>query len=629
MDFSDIFRGPAPKSLPTSSSALATPAAPSSAHKRKADPSSPPQPPTFRPPKLPRTSSPSRSPPTPAATIDDNNDKDNGDNEEDDPRFFGDGLSSHDRHVLDLVDSAETAIDLTHLDPPALKHLLVRLDKSVLLNQEMRAKYPSDPSKFLASELDLDSDLRAVALLATAPALYRQATQLDAPGKIVGMLAHENPDIALAAVEVLAELLDDDVINPLADHDLEEIDDDQGNSPAEVLEGIRGFVDAMLAADFMSLFESAFRQAWTDAEMTADEKDEALAKYLGLLDALLAVDVTMAARITSDSTLVELLMDLAKGMYGVVSAYAVELIAVVVQNSKRARRKVMVDIKGGMATVLKLISTFRKRDPTDADHAEYLSNLFDILCSSLMTEPKVQRAFREEEGFELMLMLIKARKLARTRAVRVLNYATLPILGQDGDGDDNDHMWIRGSRQSGMPLFCQGGRRHWDQKKLAKAYKADYSPTSDEEHITSVLVNLMRALSLGTCPPSLRADVAECAARVLAKFAEDEHAKLIQLVSRFATTCTSYLDRLERGGFTLNQLGVLLAMVVRESSECGEYCARALLPAARVEVEQLRRVVEASVGRVGANDADEDEGGEDMRGLVEVVQALETSQRSA
>jgi beta-catenin-like protein 1 len=57
-------------------------------------------------------------------------------------------------------------------------------------------------------------------------------------------------------------------------------------------------------------------------------------------------------------------------------------------------------------TLLTSLSAYRKKDPQDADDIEKMENIFDALCS-LLIDPESKAAFRESEGLELMLLMIK------------------------------------------------------------------------------------------------------------------------------------------------------------------------------------------------------------------------------
>jgi beta-catenin-like protein 1 len=49
---------------------------------------------------------------------------------------------------------------------------------------------------------------------------------------------------------------------------------------------------------------------------------------------------------------------------------------------------------------------FRRRDPTDADEAEFMENVFDSLCSAL-AEAEIKDLFLKSEGVDLMVLMMK------------------------------------------------------------------------------------------------------------------------------------------------------------------------------------------------------------------------------
>lgn len=63
----------------------------------------------------------------------------------------------------------------------------------------------------MASEADLDADIKALSILSEHPELYGEFAKLGCVGSLVSLLAHENTDIAIDAIEILSELTDEDV----------------------------------------------------------------------------------------------------------------------------------------------------------------------------------------------------------------------------------------------------------------------------------------------------------------------------------------------------------------------------------------------------------------------------------
>ncbi|KAL3230317.1 hypothetical protein MRX96_023376, partial [Rhipicephalus microplus] len=99
------------------------------------------------------------------------------------------------------------------LDDTNLKKLILNFEKRVLKNQELRIKYPDLPEKFMDSEVELNDILQEMHIVATQPELYPILVELNAVQSILGLLAHENTDISIAAVDLLQELTDVDSLH--------------------------------------------------------------------------------------------------------------------------------------------------------------------------------------------------------------------------------------------------------------------------------------------------------------------------------------------------------------------------------------------------------------------------------
>jgi beta-catenin-like protein 1 len=63
----------------------------------------------------------------------------------------------------------------------------------------------------MTSEADLDADLKALSVLSEHPELYEEFAKLGCVASLISLLAHENTDIAIDAIQTLSELTDEDV----------------------------------------------------------------------------------------------------------------------------------------------------------------------------------------------------------------------------------------------------------------------------------------------------------------------------------------------------------------------------------------------------------------------------------
>ena len=77
---------------------------------------------------------------------------------------------------------------------------------------EQRAKYPTEPQRYIDSEIDLDEALKSMSAMASSPELYPDLVSLGAVPLLLGLLSHENGDIVADTIELLSELTDADAI---------------------------------------------------------------------------------------------------------------------------------------------------------------------------------------------------------------------------------------------------------------------------------------------------------------------------------------------------------------------------------------------------------------------------------
>ena len=88
------------------------------------------------------------------------------------------------------------------MDETAVKRILLGFEKKVSKNQEMRIKFPDQPDKFMMSEMELHDVVRELQNVSTVPHFYPIMVELNCVSTLLGLLAHDNTDLAVAAVEV-------------------------------------------------------------------------------------------------------------------------------------------------------------------------------------------------------------------------------------------------------------------------------------------------------------------------------------------------------------------------------------------------------------------------------------------
>ena len=110
-----------------------------------------------------------------------------------------------------LLEEADSA-DIELLTVESLKKLLLSFEKKISKNQKLRMKYPDEPEKFMDSEIELHEELNNLYALSASPELYPTFVQSGSVVSLLGMVAHENTDISLAAVGLLQELTEPETV---------------------------------------------------------------------------------------------------------------------------------------------------------------------------------------------------------------------------------------------------------------------------------------------------------------------------------------------------------------------------------------------------------------------------------
>ncbi|KAL1878207.1 hypothetical protein Daus18300_002124 [Diaporthe australafricana] len=324
--------------------------------------------------------------------------EEDGDDEE--GRFFGGGVTAQESRALDYINETGDDLPEEKIDASWLKKTALKFEQRINKNATQRAKYEDDPAKFIESEADLDADIKALSILGEHPELYPDLARLGTVGSLVGLLAHENTDIAIGAIEIIGELTDEDVA----------AEEEQWDA----------LVDALLEADLVGLLVSNLKRLNEDADDEADRN--------GVYHALNVVEnlcskVATAEKIAKDDGLLKWLLARIQKKERPITQnkqYAAEILAILVQTSS-ANRKKLAD-KDAVDTMLQLLAAYRKLDPEKGQEEEYMENLFEAL-TCIVNEPEGKTKFIEAEGIELCLIMLKEGKRSKPAALRVLDHA--------------------------------------------------------------------------------------------------------------------------------------------------------------------------------------------------------------
>ncbi|ULU09986.1 hypothetical protein L3Y34_014381 [Caenorhabditis briggsae] len=420
------------------------------------------------------------------------------------------------------------------LDEAQVKKLVSQLEKKTRINREQRVKNPDDPKKFMESEIELDKAIQEMHSLASQPDLYETFVEVNGVEVLLQLLGHENTDIVCATLSLLRELTDDDVIN-------------EGEDGAEeLIESLKsGSIITTLSACVERLDESI--------------KDEAdgVHNALGVIDNMIGFRVEITEDCVKHGFMVWLLKRcFQKGAFDANKMFASELLSVILQSSDNAKAKLTEKVDG-IDILLRAIAVFKKNDPASVDEREYMENLFNSLCASLMHPPN-RKKFLDGEGLQLMNLMLREKKQARQSALKVLNHAT---SGEEGIENCNKLVEMLGLRTI-FPLFM---------RTPSKTKRKDTTPDEHEEHILSSL--------LAACSETHRQ-------RIVQKFVEHEHEKVDRAVELFLKykekvqrfelkkkrqaqepstseddPDSAYLDKMDNGLYTLQRLTLILGEV--------------------------------------------------------------------
>lgn len=368
---------------------------------------------------------------------------------------------------------------------------------------------------------------------------------------LIGLLSHENMDIVIDVVELINELTDEDVGN--------EGEDDEDNSDA-----LKTLIEAFLKHSILELLVDNLTRLNEDEESDR----QGVFHVLGIFENLLGFNPQLATALVSKTKIFSWLLNrIQSKKHDENRGYAAELISIILQNEPQNRLE--LGKLDGVETLLKVISQYRKRDPVDPDETEFMENIFDALCSAL-SEPTIKKLFVEAEGLDLMILIMKEKVQARSRAIKSLDYAL-----------------SRGEAYVSQAFIAALGLKTLFSVLMGKAAKkksVDVPISEDMSHILGILSSLFTHISSDS-PERIR---------LLAKFVENNYEKvdkLLELRDNAQTRLKAaeleiegerqellngggevtteeedlwYLRRLDGGLFTLQMVDYILAWISME-----------------------------------------------------------------
>ncbi|KAG4923487.1 hypothetical protein JHK87_049027 [Glycine soja] len=301
-----------------------------------------------------------------------------------------------DLSLLEAIEKSQNAVEA--LDLRALKKHVLSFERRLKDNIEARLKYPNQPDRFADSEVELHEELQKLKVLAGAPELYPDLVNLNVVPSIVDLLNHDNTDIAIDVVQLLQDLTDEDVL-------------DDNDDSARVL------VDALVDNSALELLVQNLHR------LNDSDPDENAAVYgsLATVENMIEVKPAVAELVCEKTKLLKWLLGKIKVReFDSNKQYASEILAILLQSSTVNQKK--LGQMNGVDVVLQAVAMYKSKDPKSSDEEEMLENLFDCLCCLLMPLENKER-FVKAEGVELMIIIMKQKKLAYGSAIRALDFA--------------------------------------------------------------------------------------------------------------------------------------------------------------------------------------------------------------
>lgn len=379
------------------------------------------------------------------------------------------------------------------LDETKLKRLVLALEKRATKNQELRIKFPDEPTKFLNSEVELHDTIQDLRTLATAPDLYPTFVDLQCVPSLLGLLSHENSDISIAVVDLIQELTDIDTLNESED-------------------GTSALIQALATNQISALLVQNLDRLTENSK----EESDGIHNTLSIVENLIEFRPEVCKEVADAGLLVWLTKKLkVKIPFDNNKLYASEILSILLQNEPE-NRKVFSDIAGSpLDSMLQQLAYYKRHNPANDEEQEMMENLFDCLCSLLLHSPNRDK-FLKAEGLQLMNLMLREKKISRSGALKVLNHALIGVEGKDNCTKFVDILGLR----TIFPLFM---------KTPKKSQRKGVSAEEHEEHAISVIASLLK-----NCRGSQRQ-------RLVAKFTENDHEK----VERLMELHFKYLERVE------------------------------------------------------------------------------------
>ena len=233
---------------------------------------------------------------------------------------------------------------------------------------------------------------------------------MNCVSSLLGILSHENTDVSCAVVHLIQELTDMD--------------------NADELEETSVLLNALMDQQIIALLVSNLDRLDEDVK----EESEGVYNSLAIIENLTDFNPDL----TKDC--LPLIQWILKRIQSSIpfnsnKLYASEILSILVQNNEENRKT--LGSLGGIDVLLRQLSLFKKQDPSSLDEHEYMENIFNSLCSSLLSCKENRQLFFEGEGLQLMNLILKDKRKEVTSTVKMGAFKVIAhVMSLDKGVDD-------------------------------------------------------------------------------------------------------------------------------------------------------------------------------------------------
>lgn len=313
---------------------------------------------------------------------------------------------------------------------------------------------------------------------------------LSIVASMLELLSHPNTDIVAAIIEIFMELTDVDILH-------------------ESTEGAEKLIDCLQEQNITKLLVS---NCLDRLDETVKEESDAVHNTFSIFENLTEFRPECCIELAEQGLLQWILKRLKIKQYDANKLYCSEVLSILLQNTNENR--ILLGSMDGIDVLLQQLAIYKRHDPTSDEEKEYMENLFNCICSSLLAKEN-RTNFLKGEGCQLMNLMLREKKLSRNGALKVLDYA---CAGNDGKENCLKFVDILGLRTI-FPLFM----------KTPKNKQRLLSSEEFEEHVCSIISSMLRNTK------------GSQKQRLLSKFVENDYEK----VDRLMELHHKYLEKVE------------------------------------------------------------------------------------